>query len=736
MTKDAHSPIAQQDNASSGKPVRAEWMDSLNEIQQQAVDHVSGACLILAGAGTGKTRTLVSRFANIVYQKKATADEILCVTFTNKAANEMKYKIANLTACNNYAMWVGTFHSLCLKILRNYPELVGLKPNFTILDASDQKRLLKDVLVDLDIDVKTWSEKELIEHISRLKDRAIMPNLASQKEFTSIADGKLIDAYFNYQARLKFLNAVDFGDLIMLCIELFKDNSSVLKKYTTLFRYILVDEYQDTNVAQYKWLKLLTSANAEPNICCVGDDDQSIYGWRGAEIGNILNFEKDFKAAKIIKLEQNYRSTGHILACAARIISHNQSRFDKTIFTASKDGEKVSLVSLKDGYSEARFVAKIIEAARKNGQSLSQIAILVRSSFQTREFEEKLFTAAIPYKVIGGARFYEREEIRDAVAFLRVIHKQSDDMAFERIINKPARGVGKATIAKLKLVSRAQSIFMFEAAEMILKTDELATRAKNALGDAMGLLSTFIDFSKDNNYIETLKMALDKSGYIKHWADSNDIKAPSKVENLSELLNALKQFENTSEFLEHIALAMEGIDDGQSDMLSIMTIHASKGLEFDWVFLPGWEDRIFPNDRALEQGGSKALEEERRLAYVGITRAKKKCYILFVKNRFVHGNWIECTPSIFINEISGANTNIVNLNSNSLHIPNFNNSQRTLALSKTKSKFSKAERCFHQKFGMGTVEAVSDDYLVINFDSAKIKKVMSSFVEKVKDNNE
>ena len=721
-----------QNTAPFSKP---DWFEGLNPQQLEAVENVDGPCLVLAGAGTGKTKILTTRLAHVIHLRKASPYQILCVTFTNKAAKEMKDRIEHLTGIRTGGMWLGTFHSLCLRILRRDANMVGLTSTFTVLDDDDQIRLLKQVLAELNVDDKRYPAKQMIMYIQAWKDKAMMPSAVTKADVGSLAGGKLDKVYNRYQERLKTLNAVDFGDLIMLCVELFKKDKEILKYYRDIFKYILVDEYQDTNIAQYQWLRLLSMGTASPNICCVGDDDQSIYGWRGAEVGNILNFEKDYNDARMIRLEQNYRSTGHILKCANGVIAHNTNRLGKNLFTAVGDGNKVKISNMWDGEKESRIIAHTIEQAESKGQKLSEMAILVRAGWQTREFEEKFLSMGIAYRVIGGAKFYEREEIRDAIAYLRLIHQTSDDLAMERVINKPTRGIGKATIQLLQIDARKRGIPLYQSAVEILQTDELTARAKNALKSAIDMFDRWRTMAQTESHVVVLETVLDESGYTNFWKKSKDPKAPGKLENLKELVSALEEYENIAGFLEHVALVMAIDNASDGEMVSLMTLHASKGLEFERIFLPGWEDGLFPSEKSLEEKGHVALEEERRLAYVGITRARKDCHISFVNNRRIHGQWTGQIPSRFIGEVPAENVEVVG--QNGYNSPRQETGWNTVSTevemmdsNSASSGFSRNDRCFHQKFGMGIVRSVDGDYLTIDFDHAGRKKVMATFIEK------
>ncbi len=726
-------------------PHAPDWIRGLNDAQKQAVMSIDGAYLVLAGAGTGKTRVLTTRIAQILYLRRAAPYQILCVTFTNKAAAEMRHRVEKLTGQLS-GIWLGTFHNLCLRILRKHAGLVGLQSAFTILDDADQVRILKDILLDLGVDKDKYPAKNMIAHIQRWKDKALPPDAVSLDMVGNLANGHLQQAYVRYQQRLQQLNAVDFGDLILYVVQIFQNHPDILSTYQQRFQYILVDEYQDTNTAQYKWLCLLshrydTHGTMRANICCVGDDDQSIYGWRGADVENILRFEADFPNATVIRLEQNYRSTAHILNTANALIAHNKHRLGKNLYTDIGDGQKVRISAAYDGDAEAVQVSQIIENAQAKGEKYADMAVLVRAGYQTLAFERRFFEINMPYKVIGGAKFYEREEIRDVVAYLRVVYQKQDDLAFDRIINKPARGIGKATVQALHTLSRAKGICLYDCALHIVQGDDLPKRAKTALQNAIDSFAKWRkmagDTETENAHIHTLKTLLDDSGYMAYWQQSKHPKAPSRVDNIRELSSAMQSFQNLGGYLEHIALHMDADDVSTDDSVSIMTLHAAKGLEFDRVFLVGWEDGLFPSERSLDELGDKGLEEERRLAYVGITRAKKYCHISFATSRLVHGSWTNNEPSRFLQCLPNDSVDIQ-------HMPRFNgynngysdtdSSPQICVMSAQddgESGFAINERCFHQKFGMGTVQAVDGDYVTIAFDHAGIKKVMATFVESV-----
>ena len=657
------------------------YLADLNPEQREAVESLDGPVLVLAGAGTGKTRVLTTRIAHILATGRARPGEILSVTFTNKAAREMKERVGKMVGQVVEGMpWLGTFHSIGVKILRRHAELVGLKPDFTILDVDDQIRLIKQLLEAENIDEKRWPARVLALLIDGWKNRGLTPDQVPVGEAASFAGAKGKKLYIAYQDRLKVLNAADFGDLLLENIRLFRQHPGVLRQYQERFKYILVDEYQDTNVAQYLWLRLLGQSSSsstavaapaqvgeaegfdlgdtlapEPkkqkNICCVGDDDQSIYGWRGAEVDNILRFEHDFPGAKVIRLERNYRSTGHILAAASHLISHNQGRLGKTLRTEDVPGEKVTVTGAWDLEEEARAVGEEIEQLHREKHKLDEIAILVRASFQMREFEDRFVTLGLPYRVIGGPRFYERAEIRDALAYLRVINSPADDLAFERIVNVPKRGLGDATVQMLHDYARKKRVPLVDAARSVVETDELKPKPRNAL---KGVLECFDRWRAQKDslpHTELAEIVLDESGYTEMWQKDRSADAAGRLENLKELVRSMEDFENLQGFLEHISLVMDTDKGEGADSVSIMTLHAAKGLEFDTVFLPGWEEGIFPNQRALDDQGRAGLEEERRLGHVGLTRARKRAKIYFATNRRMHGTWSSNIPSRFLDEL-------------------------------------------------------------------------------------
>ncbi|MBT3238634.1 MAG: UvrD-helicase domain-containing protein [Rhodospirillaceae bacterium] len=716
------------------------YLDSLNEDQRHAVEAVDGPVLVLAGAGTGKTRVLTTRLGHILMQGKASPWEILAVTFTNKAAREMQNRVSGLLGRETDGWWVGTFHALGARILRRHAEAVGLKSNFTILDSDDQIRLLKQLMAESGIDEKRAPARSLMAIIQRWKDRGLMPDKVSDTEESEAADGKMMALYGAYQERLQTLNAADFGDLLLLPVELFTRQPEVLEQYRNKFRYILVDEYQDTNVAQYLWLRLL--ARVHGNICCVGDDDQSIYSWRGAEVGNILRFEKDFPGAKVVRLERNYRSTPHILAAASGLISHNEGRLGKTLWTDLNDGDKVRVRGVWDGIEEARVVGDEIEAIHRRGEKLNEMAVLVRAGFQTREFEERLITLGVPYRVLGGARFYERMEIRDAIAYLRIIAQPDDDLAFERIVNTPKRGLGKSTMQALHQYARGANIPLLQASRQLIETDDLRPQARKALAGLLGDLDRWRGLAKEVDHTELMARVLGESGYEDMWRADKTPEAPGRLENLKELQTALEEFDDLAGFLEHISLVMENESSSSDDKVTLMTLHGAKGLEFDTVFLPGWEEGLFPHQRALDEGHGKALEEERRLAYVGLTRARKAAHVSFAANRRIYGNWQSAIPSRFVEELPADHVDVsaergVYGGGFDNEKPRFRSSGRShrteptwaTTTSSGSGDFEIGQRIFHQKFGYGAIREIDGDKLEIAFEKAGTKKVMAGFVE-------
>ncbi len=845
----SHQPAAGGIAARARAAAAPPYLTGLNPEQRDAVETLDGPVLVLAGAGTGKTRVLTSRVAHILSTGRARPQEILSVTFTNKAAREMKHRLGGMLGQTVEGMpWLGTFHSIGGRILRFHAELVQLKSNFTVLDVDDQIRLLKQLLAAENIDDKRWPARMLAGLIDGWKNRGLTPAQVPGGEAAVFGNGKGGKLYTAYQERLKTLNAADFGDLLLENIRLFREHPDVLRQYQHRFKYILVDEYQDTNVAQYLWLRLLAQApssftsprpsrgevgssdNAlartdEPgeglplapasiagaphpdplpvkngeketqrNICCVGDDDQSIYGWRGAEVDNILRFDHDFPGAKVIRLERNYRSTGHILAAASHLIAHNEGRLGKTLRTEDEDGEKVTVTGSWDSEEEARAIGEEIEQLQRAGNKLNEVAILVRASFQMREFEDRFVTLGLPYRVIGGPRFYERAEIRDALAYLRVINSPADDLAFERIVNVPKRGLGDATVQMLHDIGRKRRIPLSDAARAVVETDEMKPKARGSLRELMLNFERWRTQREVVSHTELAEIVLDESGYTEMWQKDRSADAAGRLENLKELVRSMEEFENLQGFLEHISLVMDRDNGADADAVSLMTLHSAKGLEFDSVFLPGWEEGLFPHQRALDDQGRAGLEEERRLAHVGITRARRRAKLYFASNRRIHGTWNTTLPSRFLDELPADNVEITESKGGSgwggssgygpsrfdnvesfgstYTTPGwqraqaqrargfggggsggqagggFNEDQSPFSLSRTKrapltiegelvakstgadSDFTLGDRVFHQKFGYGAVARIDGNKLTIAFEKAGEKKVVDSFVEK------
>src|ERR1700726_2215363 len=633
------------------------YLDGLNPEQRLAVETLDGPVLVLAGAGTGKTRVLTTRIAHILTLGRARPAEILSVTFANKAAREMKERVGRMVGQMVEGMpWLGTFHSIGVKMLRRHAELVRLKSDFTILDVDDQIRLMKQVLEAENIDQQRWPARALAAMIDNWKNRGLPPEQVPPGEAASFASGRGLKLYAAYQERLKVLNAADFGNLLLEPIRLLRGHPDVLRQYHQRFKFILVDEYQDTNVAQYLWLRLL--GQGAKNLCCVGDDDQSIYGWRGAEVDNILRFEKDFAGAKVIRLERNYRSTGHILAAASHLIAHNEGRLGKTLRTEDVDGEKVTVTGSWDSEEEARAIGEEIEQLQRAGHKLNDVAILVRASFQMREFEDRFVTLGLPYRVIGGPRFYERAEIRDALAYLRLVNQPADDLAFERIVNVPKRGLGDATLKLLHDHARARGVALMEATRAMVATDELKPKARGNLRDLIISFDRWRDQREVVSHTELAEIVLDESGYTEMWRNDRSADAAGRLENLKELVRSMEEFENLQGFLEHISLVMDRDGGAEDDAVSLMTLHSAKGLEFDNVFLPGWEEGLFPSQRTLDEQGRAGLEEERRLAHVGLTRARRRAKLYFATNRRIHGTWSTTIPSRFLDELPAASVEI------------------------------------------------------------------------------
>lgn len=792
--------------ARDGARPAPDYLSGLNPEQREAVETVDGPVLVLAGAGTGKTRVLTTRIAHILATNRAFPSQILAVTFTNKAAREMKERIGVLVGGAVEGMpWLGTFHSIGVKLLRRHAELVGLRSDFTILDTDDVVRLIKQLIQAEGLDDKRWPAKQFAGMIDGWKNKALLPQDIPEGDARAFANGKGRELYAAYQARLRTLNACDFGDLLLHPIAIFRKTPDLLKEYHQKFRYILVDEYQDTNTAQYMWLRLLAQRpkGVPQNVCCVGDDDQSIYGWRGAEVDNILRFEKDFPGAKVIKLERNYRSTEHILGAAGHLIAHNEGRLGKTLFTdrVDPDDEKVIVHAAWDSEEEARAVGEEIERLQRGDgatggdgkkHALNDMAILVRASFQMREFEDRFVTLGLNYRVIGGPRFYERLEIRDAMAYFRLVCQPADDLAFERIVNTPKRGLGDTTVRYLHDSARARDIPMLQAAAEMVETDELKPKARKALFDVVQNFRNWQERLERTEHTELAEQILEESGYTDMWKNDKSAEAPGRLDNLKELIRSMEAFESMRGFLEHVSLVMDAEQNENLDAVSIMTLHSAKGLEFDSVFLPGWEEGLFPHQRALDEGGRSGLEEERRLAYVGITRAKHRCHIWFVSNRRIHGLWQSTMPSRFLEELPQHHVDVAASDSsnyggyggrggygqsrfdkaepfaNNYSTPGWKRAQanktdatrdnwgnrsghaverigygesgprgKTIdgelvakSVADTPSKFAVGDRVFHIKFGNGNVSSIEGNKLTIEFDRAGQKRVLDGFVEK------
>ncbi len=763
----------------------APYLDGLNPAQRQAVEALDGPVLMLAGAGTGKTKALTARIAHLLNTGRAWPSQILAVTFTNKAAREMKLRVGGYLGDAVEGMpWLGTFHSISAKLLRRHAELVGLKSTFTILDSDDQLRLLKQLIIAANIDEKRWPARLMASIIDQWKNRAWRPDQVPSSE-ASAFNNRGTEIYAAYQERLKTLNACDFGDLLLHCVSIFQAHPDVLETYQKRFRYILVDEYQDTNVAQYLWLRLLASGHR--NICCVGDDDQSIYGWRGAEVGNILRFERDFEGATVVRLEQNYRSTPHILAAAGQVIAANEGRLGKTLWTEAQDGEKVRLIGHWDGEEEARWIGEQIEDLSRGTRgldpfSLNQVAVLVRASHQMRAFEDRFLTIGMPYRVIGGPRFYERMEIRDAMAYFRLAVSPADDLAFERVVNTPKRGLGDKAQQTIQRIARAQGLSLVQGAALAI--EEGAIKGKGAgqlraLIDAIArwhaAVGTTAPVAEDDlietlapnpaqSHIELAEAILEESGYTEMWLNDKTPEAPGRLENLKELIKALEEFDNLQGFLEHVALIMDNDSDAAEAKVTIMTLHGAKGLEYPVVFLPGWEDGLFPSQRSMDESGLKGLEEERRLAYVGITRAEQLCTISFAANRRVYGQWQSQMPSRFVDELPSEHVEVLtppglygggmagaatstNIEDRATRADVYNSpgwrrlqaSQRRPTAQPREARdmvidataapaHETGERVFHRKFGYGRVESVDGDKLFIRFEKSGPRHVVAKFV--------
>ncbi|QEO18452.1 ATP-dependent helicase [Acetobacter vaccinii] len=721
------------------------YLARLNPEQRAAIETTDGPLLVLAGAGTGKTRVLTTRFAHILLTGRARPWQILAVTFTNKAAREMRERIGTLLGSPAEGLWLGTFHALCARMLRRHAEVVGLTQSFTILDTDDQLRLLKQVMEPWRIDTKRWPAPGLLGAIQRWKDRGLTPARVTPAEDTDFANGHARAIYEAYQTRLRQLNACDFGDLMLHVTEILRSQPDILAQYHRLFRYILVDEYQDTNTIQYLWLRLLAkNSSGQSNICCVGDDDQSIYSWRGAEVENILRFEKDFPGAQIVRLERNYRSTRHILGAAAGLIAHNGERLGKTLRSGRDDaeGDKVSVTAVWDSDAEARAVCDTAERLRGQGHSLAEMAILVRAGFQTRAFEEQLIQSGLPYRIVGGTRFYERSEIRDAMAYLRVLAQPADDLAFERIVNVPKRGMGPAALQKLHAAARADGVSLAIVTPRLLDNGTLKGRSGEQVRALMNAYASTHDILAREGHVVAAEHLLEESGYLDMWRQDRSPEAPGRLENIKELIQALADFPTLEAFLEHVALVMEKDENAQDARLSIMTLHGAKGLEFDCVFLPGWEEGVFPSQRTLDEGGLKGLEEERRLAYVGITRARKLAMIFHAGSRRIYANWQPSMPSRFLEELpdehvsrhtSGGRQQRGLQAAQSLFSdgPVVASRTRRPSNADTPAPFQPGDHVRHARFGVGIVLSADRHQVEIVFETAGTKRLLSSFIEKL-----
>jgi len=766
------SDLARSRGPGGVEPSAPDYLAGLNPEQRLAVETVDGPVLVLAGAGTGKTRVLTTRLAHILATGRARPWELLVVTFTNKAAREMRERITHLIGPSAEGLrWLGTFHSVAAQILRRHAELVGLKSTFTILDTDDQERVARQVLEAAGLDIKRWTPKSLSGLIDHWKNRGWSPEKLPPGE--DFADGKGHALYAAYQARLVSLNACDFGDLLLHNLTILSKHADIAEEYRRRFRYILVDEYQDTNVAQYLWLRLLTASTG--NVCCVGDDDQSIYGWRGAEVDNILRFERDFPGAKVVRLERNYRSTQHILGAASGLIAANKGRLGKTLWTEDLSGDKVRVRGVWDGEAEARLIADEIEAARRAGTPYKDMAVLVRASFQMRAFEERFVLLAVPYKVIGGPRFFERAEIRDAHAYLRLILSEDDDLAFERIINVPKRGIGDTSVQKVLQSARLSGVSAMSAVRDLIVSDELQARTRTALSNFVRDIDRWRALTQTTTHWELTEAVLEESGYT-DMQKADRATGQTRLDNLKELTQSMQQFETLPAYLEHVSLVMDLDRGGSDDAVQIMTLHGAKGLEFPLVFLPGWEEGVFPSQRSIDEKGEKGLEEERRLAYVGVTRAKQDARISFAANRLVYGRWTSQLPSRFVDELPidhveaesdtgyyGVTPGMKDTKSRWDETPTFGagysspgwkraqsftaarapaaqTARHTLiegdgrlvatADPKAGGNWAMGQRVFHQKFGYGAVTGIEGNKLLVAFEKAGEKKVIDTFVEK------
>lgn len=733
------------------------YFSDLNEQQKAAVMHTEGPLLILAGAGTGKTRVLTSRLAHIIDQRKVFPSNILAVTFTNKAAREMQMRIGNIIGSAIEGMnWLGTFHSIGAKLLRIHAEKVNLKNDFTILDTDDQLKVIKEVIKILNIDEKRFPPRYFLSQIENWKNKGLLPEKVAKSESDIIGHEKSIDVYDSYQKRLSRLNSADFGDLLLLPLKLLEENDSLLHKYQSIFSYTLVDEYQDTNSVQYLLLKLLSQKNL--NIACVGDDDQSIYGWRGADVNNILNFEKDFSGAKIIRLEKNYRSTKNILGAARSLISNNKDRLGKELSSYQEDdGDRVKIKSLWNAEYEARFVSDEIDAIISKNEDLNNTAVLVRASFQMREFEDRFIINNIPYRVIGGPRFYERQEIRDVIAYLQLVANPNHDLKFERIINTPRRGLGETTLRKINDAARRDDVSLYDISKKIMDTDELGSNPRTQLKSFISMIDGWREKINKIDHITLTELILEDSGYIAMWENEKTPNSESRIENIKELVGQLSEFQSLAEFLDHVSLVMDVENDNNTSKVSLMTLHSAKGLEFDYVFIPGMEEGVFPNQRSLDEKGNAGLEEERRLAHVGITRARKYLFLSHAQSRRVYGNYVQSIPSRFLSEIGpefieeeliydGYTQQYSTFPDKNNNQKNYTDGRSALERLQAIGHFDNVEyddltfnqdinispnqRVFHTKFGYGTVIDCDNDRIEVEFKTGK-KIVLASYLELV-----
>ena len=728
------------------------YLETLNKSQLEAVKNTEGPNLVLAGAGTGKTRVLTTRVAHIIDSKLAFPSQILCVTFTNKAAREMSERIQNLVSVRMDRMpWIGTFHSIGAKIIRNHAEVIGLKPSFTILDKDDQLSLIKQILKSENLDQSKYVPKYIQSRIDQWKNKSLNPNDIKADSLDNMSDDKTLNIYKLYQQRLFQINCLDFGDLLLQCINLFK-NEDVLKRYSENFKYVLVDEYQDTNTAQYQWLKFLSSANQ--NICCVGDDDQSIYSWRGAEIDNMLRFEKDFDNTKTTRLEENYRSTNNILKSASSLISYNEARLGKELYSDQGNGDPVYIHLVNSSRDEATFVAQEIMKLRDETPDLNNIAVLVRAVFQSREIEEALIRYSVPYRIIGGIRFYERAEIKDAISYLRIVYENQDDVAFERALMTPKRGIGEKSFNKIIEVSKNKRISLFQASKLIAGTDEVNKKASSSLDEFTKVIERGISMIETTQYPQILKVLLDESGYMDMLKNDKNVSAQTKIENIKELIIAMEDYNSIEEFLEHISLVTSVDENNEDNKVSLMTLHAAKGLEYDFVFLPGWEEGLFPHQKTIDESGNKGIEEERRLAYVGITRARKTVNISTSMSRRFQNNWMPSLQSRFIEELDQDLVKTVNHIAD--HLDNFDEFNQDLdfkpmriSLNSTEGSSYKTvlsmeeenvrdinddiilqigQLVKHKKFGIGKIQDLDGSKAVVDFDEHGKKKLISDFL--------